>query len=57
MSNEVMAVSIPQVEDDIQIFEKIKVLLNTHQFVYLDMKPEYNSEAIVYRFQRKENER
>lgn len=52
MSNEILAVSVPQVEDDIDIFEEIKTLLNTHNFVYLDMKPEYNSEAIIYRFQR-----
>ena len=52
MSNEILAVSVPQVEDDIDIFEKIKTLLITHNFVYLDMKPEYNSESIIYRFQR-----
>jgi len=54
MSNEILAVSIPQVEDDIDIFELIKTLLVTRDFVYIDMTPEYNSEAIIYRFQRKE---
>jgi len=54
MSNEVLAISIPQIDDDIEIFEDLKILLNRHKFVYLDMKPEYNSEAIIYRFQRKE---
>jgi len=55
MSNEILAVSMPQTEDDIDIFENIKALLNTHKFVYLDMKPEYNSESIIYRFQRLES--
>ena len=54
MSNEILGVSIPQVDDDIEIYEKIKTLLITHGFVYIDMKPEYNIEAINYRFQKKE---
>lgn len=54
MSNEILAVTMPQVEDDIEIFENIKALLNTHNFVYLDMQPEFNAESITYRFQRPE---
>lgn len=55
MSNEVIAVSIPQMEDDIDIYEEIKVLLKSRKFVYIDMKPEFLTENIVYRFQRNED--
>jgi len=52
MSNEILALTLPQIEDDIDIFESIKTLLKTHNFVYLDMAPEFNTESITYRFQR-----
>ena len=55
MSNEILAVSIPQTDDDIDIFEEIKIVLITHGFVYIDMKPDYNSACIIYRFQRQDN--
>jgi hypothetical protein len=50
----ILAVSIPQTFDDIDIFEDIKALLLTHQFVYIDMAADYNIESIIYRFQRNE---
>ncbi len=52
MSNEILALTLPQVEDDIDIFESVKALLMTHKFVYLDMSPEFNTASITYRFQR-----
>jgi len=56
MSNEIIAVSIPQIDDDIDIFEEIKILLKSWKFVYIDMRPEFNTECIVYRFQKQPNE-
>lgn len=52
MSNEILSVVIPQVADDLDIIEELKILLMTRGFVYIDMAADYNSEAIVYRFQR-----
>ena len=52
MTNEILALTLPQIEDDIDIFESVKALLKTHKFVYLDMVPEFNMESITYRFQR-----
>ena len=46
---------IATINDDIDIFEDVKALLMTHKYVYLDMEPEYNKAAIVYRFQKKED--
>jgi len=54
MANEILALSIPQSDDDLDIFEDIKTLLITHGFVYIDMAPDYNTERITYRFQRDE---
>jgi hypothetical protein len=52
MANEIIAISIPQIPDDIEIFEFIKALLITHQFVYIDMAVEPDTNCIRYRFQR-----
>jgi hypothetical protein len=52
MSNEIISVSIPQFDDDIDVFEDLRVILATKGFNYLDMAPEYNTESIVYRFQK-----
>jgi hypothetical protein len=54
MSNEIIAISIPQFDEDIDIFEDIRILLLSKGFAYLDMGAEYNTESITYRFQRKE---
>jgi hypothetical protein len=53
MSNEMLSITLPQVDDDLDIFEELKILLMTRGFVYIDMAADYNSESIVYRFQRK----
>ena len=50
--NEMLTIEIPQMDDDIDIFEEIKALLIARKFVYIDMKPEFNRETISYRFQR-----
>lgn len=49
---EILAVSLPQSEDDLDIFEDIKALLLTRGFVYIDMRPDYDASRIIYRFQR-----
>lgn len=49
---EILAVSMPQTEDDIDIFEDIRALLLTRHFVYIDMAPDYDAARIIYRFQR-----
>lgn len=54
MSNEILTVKMPQVADDLDIFEELKMVLFTRGFVYIDMAPDYNSESIIYRFQRDE---
>ena len=54
MSNEIIAISVPQVEDDIDIFEEVRTLLATRGFVFIDMRPEFEMESILYRFQRKD---
>lgn len=50
--NEILAISMPQTEDDIDIFEDVKALLLTRGFVYIDMTPDYRADRIIYRFQR-----
>lgn len=54
MSNEIIAVSIPQMDDDIDIFEDLKAIMMTRGFNFVDMCPEFNTECITYRFQRKD---
>lgn len=49
---EILAVSLPQTEDDLDIFEDIRTLLLTRGFVYIDMAPDYDASRIIYRFQR-----
>ena len=53
MSNEILSITLPQVEDDLDIIEEMKILLMTRGFVYIDMEADFNAEAIIYRFQRK----
>jgi len=50
--NEILAVSLPQTHDDLDIYEDVRLVLITYGFTFLDMKPEYNTESIIYRFQR-----
>ena len=47
-----LSITLPQVDDDLDIIEELKILLITRGFVYIDMAADFNSEAIVYRFQR-----
>ena len=54
MSNEILTVAMPQVSDDLDIFEELKIVLFTRGFVYIDMAADYNSASIIYRFQRKD---
>lgn len=49
---EILALSMPQTDDDIDIFEDIRALLLARGFVYIDMAPDYNADRIIYRFQR-----
>jgi len=53
--NEIIAISIPQMEDDLDIFEDVRIMMQSRGFIYIDMKPEFNETSITYRFQR-ENE-
>ena len=52
--DEIIAISIPQMDDDIDIFEDVRVIMAAKGFTYVDMKPEFNTESITYRFQRNE---
>ena len=52
MSDEIIAISIPQMDDDLDIFEDVRIMMQTKGFAYLDMQPEFNTESITYRFQR-----
>ncbi len=54
MPNEIIAVSIPQFDEDINVYEAIQKTLKSCGFHYIDMQPEYNTESIIYRFQKEE---
>jgi len=56
MSNEILSISVPQISEDIDIFEDIRITLKKYNFSYLDMEIEYTTSSIVYRFQRIEDD-
>ena len=56
MSNEILSISVPQMSEDIDIFEDIRIILKKYDFSYLDMEVEYTASSIVYRFQRIEDD-
>jgi len=51
--NEIISISMPQVEDDIDVYEALRTLLATFDYEELDMSVEYETDSIRYRFQRK----
>jgi len=56
MSNEILSINVPQISEDIDIFEDIRITLKKYNFSYLDMEIEYTTSSIVYRFQRIEDD-
>lgn len=55
MGNEIISMSIPQMDNDIDIQEAIKVILVTFGFEELDISVEYETDSIRYRFQHKDD--
>jgi len=51
MANEIISVSIPQCEKDLDWYEAIRVLLIAHGFEEIDMSIEQETNNIRYRFQ------
>jgi hypothetical protein len=54
MSNEIISVSVPQMDDDLDILEDLKLVLKSRGFYEVDVTVEYETDAIRYRFQRLE---
>ena len=61
MAKEIISINIPQLDDDIDIFEDLKAILMTRSFFYIDMQPgsrqNYSGESITYRFQHEDKNR
>ena len=50
MDNLFITVSIPQHENDIDIYETVRLALASHGFQELDISIEYETNSIRYRF-------